>query len=292
MNGPFSKRLPPRFVTALLTSQALALLWWWVALQIRLRALTNVWIDQEYVFMQAARHLANPFEVIYFANPPWTAALLAPFGLLPLELSALLQIGLYFAILTGVIYKFGGSFKTVLIVFTSFMALDSAIELNVEWLVALGLLVPAALSGPLLLVKPQIALGYGLSFNRRQLLQAGAVLQVVLAISLLVWPLWPQHMRDAAAKLAERAYNLAPMGLLPVPVSLGIGAVLAWRAFRLRDPVLSVLAWLFFVPYIAFYSLLILFALLATRYPRFMLLISVVMWIVYGGVFVLALIRS
>ena len=101
--------------------------------------------------------------MIYFANPPWTAALLAPFGLLPLELSALLQIGLYFAILTGVIYKFGGSFKTVLIVFTSFMALDSAIELNVEWLVALGLLVPAALSGPLLLVKPQIALGYGLS---------------------------------------------------------------------------------------------------------------------------------
>ena len=84
---------------------------------------------------------------------------------------------------------------------------------------------------------------------------------------------------------------MAPLALLPAPVgvliSFGIGIALAWIAFRRRDPVLSILAWLFFVPYIKIYSLLLPLALLAVRWPRFALLVSAVMWIVYGGAIVL-----
>jgi hypothetical protein len=276
--------MPSERATALLLSQAFALTWWGIALIIRAHDLIPVWIDQQRIFMPATQHLADPYQVDFFANAPWTPALLIPFSLLPLHLGTLAQICLYFAILTAVIFKFGGSAKTVLIALTSFVAFDAALELNVEWLAALGLLVPPTWSGPLLLVKPQVAPGYVLSFTRRQLLRSGALLLAVLLLSLVVWPGWPLHMRDAAAPLTGRGYNVAPMAFLSVFISPVIGAVLAWRAVRQHDPVVGVLTGLFFVPYIAFYSLLIPFALAATRWPRMALLVSVVMWLVYGGV--------
>lgn len=281
LSVPFA--LPSERVTALLVSQVFALAWWAAAFYIRGRGLALAWIDQEYVFTQAARHVDAPYQIPYFANPPWTAALLAPLGLLPLPVATLIQTCLYLALVAAVILKFGGSLKTVLIALCSFVALDSVIELNVDWLVALGLLVPATWSGPLLLVKPQTAPGYWLSLRRQQLIRSGAVLLVVLAVSLLLWPGWPFQMRDAAAQLTVRAYNLAPLALLPVSLSLLIGVVLAWFAVRRHDPIVGILAGLFFVPYIAFYSLLIPFALAAVRWPRIVLLFSVVMWVIYGG---------
>lgn len=275
--------MPSERVAALLASQAFALMWWGVALQIRAHELAPVWIDQQRIFIPVARQLADPFQVVFFANAPWTALLLIPFSLLPLPLAVLAQLCLYFAILTAVVFKFGGGLKTVLIVLTSFVAFDAAVELNVDWLVALGLLVPPTWSGPLLLVKPQVAPGYWLSFKGRQLLISGAVLLAVLLLSWVIWPGWPLQMREAAAPLTERAYNLAPMALLHPIISFVIGVALAWRTIKQHDPVLGILAGLFFVPYIAFYSLLIPLALAATRWPRMALLISVVMWVTYGG---------
>ncbi len=280
---PTAIAMPSERVTALLLSQAFALAWWGFALIIRAHELVPVWIDQERIFRPATQQLADPFQVVFFANAPWTPALLLPFSLLPLPLATLAQLCLYFAILTAVIFKFGGSLKTVLIALSSFVAFDAAVELNVEWLAALGLLVPQTWSGPLLLVKPQVALGYVLSFTRRQLVRSGAVVLAALLVSLVVWPGWPLRMLDAAAPLAGRGYNVAPMAFLSVYISPLIGVVLAWRAVRRHDAIVGVLAGLFFVPYIAFYSLLIPFALAAVRWPRMALLVSVVMWLVYGG---------
>ena len=282
---------PSERAAALMISQLLAVIGWGITMQIRVQALAPAWIDQQNIFMPAARHVADPYQIGWYTNPPWAALMLAPFGLLPLPVATLLQICLYFAILTLVIFKSGGGLKAVLITLTSFVALDSAIELNIDWLVALGLLVPPTWSGPLLLVKPQVAPGYWLSFKPRQLIYSAGVLAAVLLVSLLVWPGWPQAMRDAAAPLTERSHNLAPMSVLPPVISLAIGAALAWRAIRRHDLVVGILAGLFFVPYIAFYSLLIPFALSAVRWPRITLLISVVMWVIYGGLLGYALLH-
>jgi hypothetical protein len=270
-------------VKALIVSQVFALVWWGIALQVRLHALAPAWIDQENIFMPAARQVADPFQVGWYTNPPWAALLLAPFGVMPLSLSTLAQTALYFAILTALIFKFGGGLKAVLITLTSFVAFDAVIELNIDWLVALGLLVPPTWSGPLLLVKPQVAPGYWLSLKPRQLVYSVVFVLVVLLISLILWPGWPQAMRDAVAPLTERSHNLAPMSLLPPIISVAIGGVLTWCAVKRHDPLIGILAGLFFVPYIALYSLLIPFALAAIRWPRVTLLVSIVMWLIYGG---------
>jgi hypothetical protein len=160
--------------------------------------------------------------------------------------------------------------------------------LNIDWLACLGLLVPAAWSGPFLLIKPQVALGVWISFKRRDLVRAIIVSLLTLLASLVIWGDWITRLPGYASSQLHWGSNMAPLALLPapvaVPISLGVGIALVWIAFRRRDPVLSILAWLFFVPYIKFYSLLLPLALLAVRWPRLALLISAVMWIVYGGV--------
>jgi hypothetical protein len=269
---------------ALIISQVLAFIAWLAALWFRASSPTPVWYDQQTTFTQLVHHIGDPYRVPGFVNPPWTAILLAPFGLLSLELSTLIQLCLYFAILTGVIFKFGGSTRIVLLALTSFFALDAALELNIDWLVCLGLLVPPMLSGPFLLVKPQNAFGYWLSFKWRDFIRAAIVVNITLVISLVLWGAWPLQWWEAIQhNTLGRFYNLAPMGLLPVPVSITIGLALGVYAFRRRDPVLSILAGLFFVPYITLYALLPSFALFAVRFPRIALLISVVIWAVYGS---------
>jgi hypothetical protein len=275
----------PPFRDSLMLSQGLAIIWWAVSLWFQSLNLIPVWHDQRSTFTQLSAHLGDPYLVSGFVNPPWTGILLAPFGWLPLPLATLVQLCLYFAILTGVIFKFGGNRQTMLIALTSFVALDAALELNIDWLVCLGLLVPPAFSGPFLLIKPQNALGYWLSFKRRELVHTLLVVLVLLVISLLLWGFWPLQMLEAIrTNTLGRSYNLAPLALLPWPIAVAIGLSLSWVAFRRHDPVLSILAWLFFIPYITLYALLLPLALFAIRYPRVALLISVVAWLVYGGV--------
>jgi len=278
---------------ALLLSQGIALIWWLVALWARGGGLPiPVWYDQQRTFSPALSHLADPYAIPGFVCVPWTAPLLAPFSLLPLPLAMLAQLCVYFAALTGIVFKFGGGVRSVLLALTSFIAFDSALELNIDWLVCLGLLVPPVWSGPLLLVKPQDAMGYWLSLDGRDLRRAVLVTLAALLISLALWGFWPESMAAAIRTWTlGRAYNLAPSALLPWPLAWGTGAALGVLARRRRDPVLGVLAWLFFVPYITLYSLLLPFTLAAARWPRAAAVISAAMWLIYGGVLVWYVLR-
>lgn len=289
-----SLRIEPALVKALLMSQALAILWWLTAYFLSVKMNVPAWYDQRAAFLILPEQWLSPYQVLRFANPPWTVFALFPFHWLPVYVAILLQICLYFALLTLVIFKFGGGLAATLLALSSFVALDATIELNIDWLICLGLLVPPALSGPFLLIKPQDALGFWFTFSRRAFVRTIIVVLAVLLVSLLIWGFWPPQMIQAMQRLGtygQYRFNLAPAAYLSYPISIGIGLFLAWRAVRRRDPVIEILAWLFFVPYIAFYSLLLHFAVFSIRFPRFALLISALIWIIYGGTVLLALIR-
>ncbi len=271
---------------ALLLSQVLAIVFWLVALYVRGLNIIPIWYDQRANFVNVAGSFFDPYQLPGFVSPAWVTVFLVPFGVVGLPIAALLQTCLLFGLVTALIYKHGGNFRTALIVLASFVALDNALEINIDWIVALGLLLPSDWSLPLLLVKPQDALGVLLSYSRRHLIRAVAVMASVFACSLVIWGNWPLRMLAAIQRytLLDRNYNIAPLAVLPVPLALLIGIGLAYVAFRRRDPALSILAGLFFTPYIAFYSLLIPFAMLATRWPRLALIITVCTWLIYGGV--------
>lgn len=245
----------------------------------------NVLTDQADNFMPAGRSLSNPYTVPGFFNPPWAAVLLAPFSVLPLQLAALLQLALYFVLITLVIRRFGGDRRAMLITLTSFVALNSATELNVEWMICIGLLIPERYSLPFLVIKPQTALGYVFSFRWRDLVRAVTIGLVFGVFALLIWghtlpTLLENYMSPGNLRTS---HNAAPMAFLGAPLAMLFGVIIGGFALRRRDPILCILAWIFFVPYLALYGLLLHLGLLAVRAPRAALVVSLVLWVIFGG---------
>ncbi len=278
----------PMFLPALVLAIGLAIGWWLVAARVSQKAGTVLWSDQHSIYTQLDANIADPYASRLFANPPWTAVLVYPVALLPFETSVLIQIILYFSLLTLLIAKFGGKFWTVVLVLTSSLAYDSALEMSLEWLVVIGLLVPRVWSGPFLLVKPQAALGAWFGFRPRQIFWAGVVALIVAGLSFLIWPNWLEGMQNAFQNNIFGAWgtrvNISLSRGLPRPVAWGIGLLLALLAFRRGDVILGVLAWQFLVPYATFYGSMPAFALLAVRWPLIAFAISAAAWIPYSQV--------
>ncbi len=286
-----STKFPPHFLRALVYSQLLAITWWLIAYWVRSLSLIPVWYDQSKIYIHGAHHLGNPYQLPRFVNPPWTVLFFAPFDPLPLALAVLVQICLYFGLITGVVFKYGGNVRVVLLVLTSFIAFDAILELNIDWIVALGLLVPTVYSGPFLLAKPQSALGVVISYRWSEFVYFVMFSLVTIILAFIFWGAWPIDMWGAIERnrqgLYDATHNMAPSALLPVPLAYTLGLALGYLGFRQRDPILSIFAWMCFVPYLANYSLLLPFALLAIRWPLTAMIISAAMWIIYGGIILL-----
>ena len=273
--------IPTKLRTMLLIALALALIAWTLAAAARADNRLLVWDDLRSTFSSPLAYLDHPYDSPGYFAAPWGNIFLIPFDPLPLAAAALCMIVLYFLLIAGVIYKFGGGITSLLIALTSVLAVDTALEINIDWLVCIGLLLPPMWSAPFLLIKPQTAFGYVLSFSRREFVRATIVALVVLLLSFLFWGFWFDDVIASIQRWDTNVMvNLAPMVILPRVVSIGLGIALGIYAFRRRDPVLCTTAGVFFVPYVAPNSLLIPFALLSVRYKRFMLLVSIVIWVI------------
>src|SRR5258708_30814095 len=90
-----SARIPTTFNAALVIALVMAVVWWLVALLLREAQVAPVWYDQATNFTRLGFHLADPYSVPGFVNPPWTAILLAPLAIFPLPLATLIQLCLY-----------------------------------------------------------------------------------------------------------------------------------------------------------------------------------------------------
>jgi hypothetical protein len=265
---------------ALALALVLAAIAWLAAYALRTNGGFLVWDDQQATFTNAAHYLGDPYALPGLKNPPWALLPLIPFSFLSLPLATLIQMLIYFGLLAAVITRFGGGLGAVALTLTSPLALDAAINLNIDWLVAFGLLVPRPWSAPLLLLKPQNALGYLLSFGRRDLVRWVLVALVTVLLSLLLWGAWPLAMLEASRRYSVAwQINLAPQSVIGVPLALVIGLALAFTAYRRRDPVIGILSGLFFVPYIGSYSLLLPFGLVAARWFRPALIVGLALWI-------------
>jgi hypothetical protein len=282
--------LTPAFKQAFLLAIVAGVLWWGFALSVKQSGIMMlIWDDQRATFTTG--YLLRPYDAPGFINPPWAMLLLVPFSLLHFETAVLLQMTLYFVILTGIIFKFGGKKRlllAVIVVLFSPLALNTALEINIDWMIALGLLVPPAWSAPLLLIKPQSATGYIAGFSRRDLMRCLILALLTLLLSFIIWGNWiPLLLHNIEVYSISPLVNLAPMAILRAflspalgtIVSLLMGAALLWQAFRRHDPVLGLFGGLFCVPYLAGYSLMLPFTLIAARYPRIAAVINMALWL-------------
>ena len=256
-----------------------AILWWVIALFLfQQSSVVRVWHDQLRVFRVVP--LDNPYSWSRFVNPVWVVPLVYPFRWLTLELSTLIQAIIYFVALALVIIKYGGDRRAIIITLFSYTSLDAVLQMNVDWMVIMGMLLPVWASGPFVFIKPQIGLGYYLGMTPRDWRRAAILILLVGLVSLLIWGWWLEPMliniRDF---ILGQPYNIAPMEYLGI-VSILIGILLGIMAFRRKDVPMGVLAGLFFTPYIAAYSLPLMLGMLAIRWQRLALIFTLSYWLV------------
>lgn len=285
----------------LILSTLITIIYWLIGLW--LPNMPYKWGDQREQYLTGFEGLQHPYRFTGFFNPPWTLLIMFPFNFVPFEIAVLLQGILYHGILTTIAFKFTPAnfddkskrIAALAILLSPFPA-DLALELNNDWVPALGLLVPPVISPIFILAKPQNAIGYFLSFRWKTLVRAVLIGSITVVLSFVIWrPDWILRAYNSIQRDSLGTnFSGAPIQLIGLIPSILIGTLLiAYVLYRVygkpvperlqeqqqKDLALyAVVGGLFFVPYIAGYSLALIYALLSAKVPRIMLGFNLLLW--------------
>ena len=233
--------------------------------------------DWSTAFYVAAETPFEPYQVPLYNYPPWLALILAPFSFFSLRFSQALNAfaALYFVSLLVVRSK--GTVFSLIITFTSFPFFALLGNASVDWVVAAGFVFASVWAVPLVLAKPQtgflvLFIWFKRSTNKKQFLLAGFLFFLV---TLLIWGLWPL---DAWRNIQEISV-MKRVNSSFFPWSIPVGLYLLYYAWKNDDELAAVGATLCVSPYFAPQSLIVGFAILAARYRKVALVVSILLWI-------------
>lgn len=230
------------------------------------------------IFYPAAKIPLQPYSIEGFINPPWVALLIAPLSLIPPQLGRILISLLNLLLTSLLVLKYGGGKFALLITLTSYPFLFLLSTGSVEWMPMLGLL----LNWPILiLAKPQSGALVLLLWLKRTKNKWTFILSIVtlLGLSLLVWWNWPRLMLENIHTLpAALACPLNKINVWPWSIPFGLAAL--YYALVQDEESLAIVATWLLVPHLVYHSLTMGLALLAARFPRVALIISITLFVV------------
>jgi hypothetical protein len=136
-----------------------------------------------------------------FANPPWTLLLLLPLAVLPAKLGTAVLVVASPLIFGMIAYKTGGKMLPVIFFAFSSPVIHNAFNVNIDFLPALGLLMPPQIGLFFILMKPQMALGVGIYWFFEAWQENGfkGVFKVfwpvtaAFLLSFVIYGFWPLH---------------------------------------------------------------------------------------------------
>ncbi len=213
-----------------------------------------------------------------FPLSPWGALLLSPLGGLPVRLETALNNGVTVIILAMVARQLGGPAWITLPILISPAGYFLFHNGQFDWLMLLAILMFNGLDLVILAVKPQVAFFIIVPRLRRARTRWLAYLTPLIVVSLaslIIWPLWPVGVLNLA-----REVNMCPCNGATWPWGVPIGLGFLWYAWRTEDDRWGIAATPFLVPYINIYSYVGMFVALGARWPRILLLMWVLMWLV------------
>lgn len=235
--------------------------------------------DWNQAFHPIGRIWLRPYsEDIYFAYPPWTAAILAPFHLIPAQLSRAV-----WAFVTTVACSFtnktieGDSFSLLLLVTSiPFISLvgngqtDGIVILGFG-LITLNYFYSELVGSILILGKPQTLL-FVLPFlflksdYKKQLIIGGMLFGL---LTFTIWGWWIPEMFAKASRLQNVEWNWAFW-----PYGIPAGILMLYLGYRYEKLALGALATFFLVPYIAWYSLTAYLVIVYAMSPRWLAILT------------------
>lgn len=218
--------------------------------------------DWQHFFSGAFAHIKAPNEIDGFFNPPWTALLLV-YGLLPLNISNVINLLLNICMLLAAVYKVKGGWLGIALTFTSPLFFDMARVNPIDWIPLLGFLLPPIWGFPLMLTKPQTLGAAALikwkkeHFHLKPLIP----LAIIIGSSFLLWGNWVNIQGPVSVMGTPQNFSFWPLG---IPFGLG----LLYYAWKKDDDVLAGASTYLLIPYVAPYSMVCLLALLSGKHKK------------------------
>jgi hypothetical protein len=247
-------------------------------------------IDWVRTYRPAARELLalrSPYNIKSFFYPAWILIPMLPIALLP----DVVGNGVLFAVeLAAILYvaiRMRAKPLSLIALLVSFPVLFLLLFGQMDWIVLLGFTLPAPLGLIFILAKPQVAVGYAVFMLVESWRDGGRFKKVLInflpavafyLLSFLIWGFW---FLGADPNVLVHKCNFSA-GAIGIP----IGLVLTYLSLKHRKMEFSLLAGVFFSPYVCVHSWTVpLFALLG--YPVELVIASIGSWIMYYyGMFV------
>jgi hypothetical protein len=218
----------------------------------------------------------NPYGSAY-VNPPWTLIPLLPFTLLPWRLAGAILSILGLFSYAYVAYKFRATYFAFIFFLISVPVIHHLIDPGVDWLVALGFILPPQIGLFFVLIKPQVGFAVAL-FWLGQSWQIGGWKQVTKIFSpviigyILSFITYGYHPLFGA-NLIDIHYNVSLW-----PWSIPFGILFLIFALKSRKLNWSLLASPLLAPYIAFHSFHGVFLALVKR-PILLVIAVIIVWL-------------
>ena len=208
------------------------------------------------IYRPATLHLLagkNPYIIEGFLNPPWALIPLIPMAILPERVGNAL-LGTITIIAFGyTAHKLGAKPLTIILFLTLPVTLYNIIQVNVDWLVGLGLLLPPQLGLFFVLLKPQIGIFIAL-YWLYQAWESGGIKEVFKIFSPVTFA-FLLSLIIFGGFVQKSAVVFHDPNLTYWPESISAGFVVFALAFRMKKANLSITAAPLLTPYIQPYSL-------------------------------------
>jgi hypothetical protein len=217
-------------------------------------------VDWEYTYRGGTVALMvgeTPYSWGGVYSPPWTFFLLIPLALLPVKVGGIILIFLNLAVFSFIIRRLGGG-KAAMFLFllTPNMGMKFVTNPNIDFLAALGFLMPPQIGLFFLAMKPQLGVGVALLWLIEAWKKGGIreVLRVFAPVGLAYVgsvALFGPYMLEAGVMVGDESV----WWVYPIwPYMIPVGLVLTVAALQHKRIELAILASPFLSPYVPTYS--------------------------------------
>lgn len=242
-------------------------------------------VDWHLTFYPASKMVLAPYSVAEpissFVNLPWLAVILMPFSLFTAKTALAINTGLSVMVFGVLVLKRGGNHWSLLLLITSAPFLALLANGTIEWVMALGFLLPAEIGLILLAIKPQSGGMVGLHWFMESKNKLTLVLPLitVFVVSFLLWGFWPVDMLTNIQKVKANGMDGWNWSLFPWLLPVGIGLLMYITKVKSANAeLLATISTVCIAPYFGPSSLAIPFALLASKHRRISIITWVVLW--------------
>ncbi len=189
----------------------------------------------------------------YYSNPPWLAAILAPFGLLPQRVGLAVLLSASLLIIVALVRRYNGTPAKMAFVILSPAMLYILLHGEIDAVFLGGILLAREWWPIVAITKPQVAIALVFGIGKATLLRASVLICTMILISLIAFGGWPVALLHQPAPFVGSSHNLW-LGLWPFQVPAGI--LLLLLGVERKDELLLLAASPFLSPYAAMSSMI------------------------------------